>query len=316
MPNLLESLAVIYDSNRMRRFILSEFAPAVAELPDILGQGKQSLDQIIAHPQEILSLAIEGKKYHDIAEMARYLTQTGNLSDFRRKNLPLGVRLYKHDLKNLHAEFYGQMQLLELDPDKIDDAKFASGLLCLMANFRLFGITMGYLASDGNEKYTSKIFSPQIPCLLNAVSGHGLQSSSIQESAIRSPVYIAIFEAAKNTPTPYRLVIKKGANITISIHDDGKGICYYDCGKEKPLPLERLPEIFEGFTTRADGGLGLQVAKRLIELRNGHIVVETKTDKSPFHFVYSTETGVPCQVLTSGKTGTTFTFCVPSENSA
>ena len=83
------------------------------------------------------------------------------------------------------------------------------------------------------------------------------------------------------------LLTKSDEQISVSITDDGCGI-----------PAKQLLTIFQPFvTTKPDGtGLGLPVAKRIIEAHGGHIRVSSAPQKgSTFTFL------LPCGISSTGK---------------
>jgi signal transduction histidine kinase len=88
-------------------------------------------------------------------------------------------------------------------------------------------------------------------------------------------------DAMTDTPEAQRrITLHTAANedggVDVSVSDAGHGI-----------PLERLPDIFESFTTsKQDGmGLGLSIARSIVEAHGGKIRAENNPDKGArFHF--------------------------------
>nr|ALS91718.1 phoR_proteo: phosphate regulon sensor kinase [uncultured bacterium] len=80
-------------------------------------------------------------------------------------------------------------------------------------------------------------------------------------------------DAMANTPESKRcLLIRTSENdqeVEVAVSDAGQGI-----------PLERLPRIFDPFaTTKSDGlGLGLSIAKWIIEAHHGRIIAESNVN--------------------------------------
>jgi two-component system, LuxR family, sensor kinase FixL len=81
-------------------------------------------------------------------------------------------------------------------------------------------------------------------------------------------------EAMADTPeSERRLLVRTAANgerrVEVSVTDSGRGI-----------PLEKLPRLFESFfTTKESGmGLGLAIARSIIDAHHGHIVAENNLD--------------------------------------
>lgn len=184
-----------------------------------------------------------------------------------------------------------------------------------LALFRIFGLSMAYLASGGeNEKFLVNIpyhdvkllldrFKPQTVChddkrkvMMNFPGYDGVEYRPLQRQVegcntkelsfslprngyIMNPEFIALWEIVKNAvdfETSPRIEIKdhKIQWNTVNyfkVIDNGSGILD-ETGN--PLDYKRLPEIFGDFSTK-NGGLGLQLAQRLINLRKGKISVET-----------------------------------------
>jgi len=105
---------------------------------------------------------------------------------------------------------------------------------------------------------------------LHPVSGDSLSLSEVFVNIIGNSI--------KYSPDGTRVVIKaeeQGNNLTISIKDSGIGISQED-----------LPHIFEGFyrgkssqETATGHGIGLAVARQIIEAHNGSISVESELGK-------------------------------------
>jgi PAS domain S-box-containing protein len=76
-------------------------------------------------------------------------------------------------------------------------------------------------------------------------------------------------DAMANTPESKRFLLirasQNGHGVEVAVSDTGQGI-----------PLEKLPHIFDSFfTTKEEGlGLGLSIAKWIVEAHGGHIVAE------------------------------------------
>lgn len=226
----------------------------------------------------------------------------------------IAARIPGHDLRNVWVP-------VECSVDAFSDIgrniyfteRFEKGILTekfliAVTPYRAFCLAMAYLASDGDNKFTFNIPITQIRHFLQG-SGYefSFKTGQNDEDSILSPEYVAMLEIVKNAPkTPVVSYRKNDDYSVIRISDSGKGIMD-EVGK--PLLPERLREIFGMFTTKSEGGLGLQVAKELANLRGGHLVVETTTEGSPT-FSYSTKTDTVKEVPSKGM-GTTFEICVP-----
>jgi len=90
--------------------------------------------------------------------------------------------------------------------------------------------------------------------------------------ALRQVLLILLDNAIVHTDGPIRVAARvAGESVVVSVRDEGPGI-----------PAEIQPRIFERFYQRARGdkeagsGLGLSIARSLVEAQNGHIAVESE----------------------------------------
>ncbi|MEW6026086.1 MAG: ATP-binding protein [Planctomycetota bacterium] len=105
---------------------------------------------------------------------------------------------------------------------------------------------------------------------------------SIDAGQIKQVVYniiINALESSANEKCDISVKIVKSANQLLISSREGVMIEITDCGKG--IPLHQINKIFDPFfTTKSDGiGLGLSIAKRIIENHGGNITVESKLDK-------------------------------------
>lgn len=119
------------------------------------------------------------------------------------------------------------------------------------------------------DKIICNIDSGQIKQVLYNLIINATESSDEKKSVTtpddqKCDIAIKVIESASPLPLP------SGKGIMIEITDCGKGI--------QPHHINRIFEPF--FTTKSDGiGLGLSIAKRIIENHGGNITVESKLDK-------------------------------------
>ena len=88
------------------------------------------------------------------------------------------------------------------------------------------------------------------------------------------------------------------AGTLLSVQDSGTGIAH-----------DKLPEIFKGYTTGGTG-LGLQIVRRIIELRSGYIHVESAEIGKP-NYAYDTRRAKVSLAERSRDHGTSFTLHFP-----
>lgn len=228
-----------------------------------------------------------------------------------------------------------------------------------LANLRLFGLCMAYLAAHGEDKrylseipyrylqlildysvyhlachgeskkpdeeekkmrrvlmgfpYQDKDFCGiplQLPVIENPYSRRIKIKEMPENGFILNPEYLALWEIIKNAidfEQPPELQIRETDKyVVISLEDNGPGIL--DEGGQ-PLRLERIHEIFGDFSTTGTG-LGLNLAKRFVELREGYIEVSTKCEGYPA-IKYDTKTNQPTLVTQELKRGSNFVIYIP-----
>lgn len=121
---------------------------------------------------------------------------------------------------------------------------------------------------------------------------------SADKKMLTQILYNLLNNAIKFTLQGGKVILKSELNnnkLYISIEDTGIGIA--DCDKDKIF--EEFRQLDSAYEKKQEGaGLGLAISKRLIELHNGSIHVESTQGKgSKFWFVLPTNTNVEAKVL-------------------
>ncbi len=193
------------------------------------------------------------------------------LEDFGSRVLELFDPLSEGLLPLDEGTVKGFAQLMKRSPNyKIDfNAYFRS-----LANFRLFGTTMMYLASGGDEQFLSSIPAQQIEYLLESSHAEGMV---LRGDGIKNTDYVALYQLVMNAPS--RVTLRVGEDdgySSISVKDHGGGILNRE--RTGPISPEEVGCIFGDFTTKGNGhGLGLQLVKAIADLRKGYVGVTTPT---------------------------------------
>jgi signal transduction histidine kinase len=97
-------------------------------------------------------------------------------------------------------------------------------------------------------------------------------------------LFLNAMEAMAETPAPHRRLsvrtARNASGVEVSVTDAGPGV-----------PPERLPRLFESFfTTKKDGmGLGLSIARSIVEAHGGRIWAETRAEGATFRFTVPAE---------------------------
>jgi len=272
---------------------------ALCDLPDIFARGwylpitdPDQIDKIRgAFSEEKCKELQRGVIYNQI-EKRREERKEELQSTHRRTTL--ASRIPGHDLSNLWAPFGAQVGAVHhlrywesrSPEEKLENAEF---LLKVLVPYRAFCLAMAYLASDGDERFVWKIPMRQLPYCTPS-KREGIDWNGEGNYRVGSPEYVALCQILKNAPTGVTVEYgDTGAYDLIAVEDSGEGIRDQE---GRPLPPERLGEIFDDFTTKKDGGgLGLQVAKELVHLRKGDITVVTTTRGEGGNQTYAYNTG-------------------------
>jgi len=179
-------------------------------------------------------------------------------------------------------------------------------------NLRIGLALIPYIAT-GDKSFLVQVNAQNIPSLLEQMV-HGANCSYDFDGvqAIHSDQYFAIYQLAKNAKRnlyglkvsniPVNEVVEikiqeDSAYVSVAVRDEGTGI-----------PEDVLPKIFGTYTTGGTG-IGLQVVKRILDLRGGYAeVISTQSGKPTFK--YDTRINAVC--ITEPKPqGSTFTLYFP-----
>ena len=171
--------------------------------------------------------------------------------------------------------------------------------------FRLFCSSMAFLATH-DEKYNFPIPIQQVAYIIKDRINMKDKINNGLTGNISASDFVTFFQFATNAHKKGRGInfYQEGDYAVMSIADKGKGIRekieYGPAPTYKkiygaPLPVERIPELFEDFTTHVydgekTGGLGLQIAKRLADLTGRYITVKTKAGRGQTLFYDTRET--------------------------
>ncbi|MFC1690610.1 ATP-binding protein [Nanoarchaeota archaeon] len=227
--------------------------------------------------------------------------------------IKLCSRIFGHDLNNaLNSPVCAYNTILLKDKEYKEISGEINTYLRNLLELRIMGLSTAYIASEGNEEFLMQIPNDQIEYAIPSdkkQSDYRLKELKTVEGHILNPECQALYQLVKNAKGDYTIDIQEDKdNTIITYQDNGPGILDEE---GNPLQADRLHEIFGSFSTTG-GGLGLQIAKALIELRGGWIDVMTKTKgNSPIH--YNTETGVDSTYGGDLKKGTMFVMHVPKE---
>lgn len=203
------------------------------------------------------------------------------------KDEQLVISKISHELRNPLTIIYSTLQLIESRhpetrtfehwQELIQDVEFMSVLLDDLSrfnhadalklstfSFRPFWeyISLSFAASIADTKleYSSKI-DPSI----NQITGDKTKLQEVFLNLLRNAA-----DAAKPNGSICMTATQKSDSIVITVQDSGCGI-----------PKERIPSIFEPFTTykRNGTGLGLSICQNIIQAHHGTIKVQSTPGK-------------------------------------
>ena len=295
----------------LQKRILHEFTPKIERLMDIYARDWRLLSSAKGHylPQDH---AEDAKGYmHRLAAnhtFERIDTKAQKIKKTKGSLHSLAARLYDHDLVGEITYLQGMESIFRKDPQFPIDVTEAARFMRKLTTVRLFGLTMGYVASDHDLNYLSFCPSQQLEPLLTSASVKSRKIQTTISHTISNVEYVALHQIVKNAPAHWELYARnEGTSTKYLIEDVGGGICHKD---KKPLSVYELPEIFNEFSTK-DGGYGLQIARHLIHSLGGHIEVVTTTEKGTLR--YSTRYEKAESSASSGIHGTLFSVYVPHD---
>ncbi len=288
----------------LQKRILQEFTPQVQRLMDIYARDWKlhlSIEQADDAAAYMRRLAVH-RTFEKIDAKAKQIKKTAGAPH------SLAARLYDHDLIGEMTYLQGMGSILRREPRlPINDVE-ANRFMRKHTSFRLFGLAMGYLASDHNPDYLSFFPPSQLDTLLSSASQKSRTIYTAVSYDLSNVEYVALHQIVKNAPAHYELYVKTENSFSqYLIQDLGGGIRHKD---KTPLTAAELPEIFNEFSTKGSGH-GLQIARHLIHSLGGHIEVITTTEKGTLR--YSTLYEKAASSASSGVFGTLFLVYVPKD---
>jgi len=164
-------------------------------------------------------------------------------------------------------------------------------------------LMISYLAT-GDKKFLT-----DIPCdnivdrLTTRIGEANIDFDPHSHKTIPSDLYFAAVQLVKNARQAFYLakkenklpedaddVISFGSNLFVDIVDPLQGkYCVYVIDEGPGIAQENLPKIFGSYSTTGSG-IGLQVVKKIADMRDGHIVVVSALPGQP-GYSYDTDTG-------------------------
>jgi len=220
----------------------------------------------------------------------------------------LGLNLLSHDLANIAFPLYDAGPTL-LSYEEDGETQSIKDTLNEPTFFLRYEITrinlplITYIAT-GDPKFALPVEVSNSRILLRHMLDERYLSCEFDGIAnITSDELLSIYQLAKNA---VRFIPDGDSSIEVRLQEDSQYhiLTVRDYGTG--IPEDKLPFIFQTFTENGTG-IGLQVVKRIADLRNGHIEV-TSTQKGRETFKYDTKSNELLKVAEGQPQGTTFTL--------
>ena len=225
----------------------------------------------------------------------------------------LGLSLIEHNFNNIAQSLIGYANFLDRglkDISSVKELLEERSYFLIYENARIILTLIAYL-STGNKRFLVPIDTCSFPELLENLVGYrsnchydfaGFQS-------VPSDVYFAVHELVKNAREN---LVNDGISVTFRLEDSNLVAIVKDNGTG--ISADKLPKIFGSYTDKEqDSGIGLQVVKRMVDLKGGYVdVISTELGKHTFK--YDTKFGKVQRVgqpLTQEISGTYFILNFP-----
>lgn len=200
----------------------------------------------------------------------------------------LGLNIIEHDLINKMTDFsfediLAKTSKFDLNSDKVKDIEFEKNHILAYENVRICLAMIPYVIS-GDRRFLSDVTFKYVPSLLDNLHNEPEPQCDFTSNRayISSDEYFCIHQLVKNAKK--NLNRKKKdiclshvpcVQVTAAYEENCSYIAVEDRGTG--IEAENLPKIFRGFTDTESGtGIGLQLVKRLFDLRHGRGIVISK----------------------------------------
>lgn len=207
----------------------------------------------------------------------------------RKGDVSLAARLYDHDCIGIVDGVYSDLEWLKMIIERdFGQKKFEIATNRLFTNFhevKQFLITIAFLATNDNT-YAIPVKTSNLAYF--HIPERNMFFEDNINGTIYSPETVAVHQLANNA----RYRVGRNDSIIIGFEGDedyniltvqnqGRGVSNRD---GTPMSKEDLPKIFGEFSTKKIGGLGLQVVKRIVELRKGYLELFTRSNNSVLEY--------------------------------
>jgi signal transduction histidine kinase len=266
----------------------------VTYLPDVYGEEWKI-------PCEELREKIDLKEVQAINNMTKEIDEQGRTYQ-GSDDTKLAAQIPGHDLLNVSCILRGQIELFEDLPTPED----ADNILRLATEYKAHCLAMVYLASNNNQDQPIKdpyyVSVEHLPEILGKRFARYCVNTKQIPPTITMADLACLLQFIKNAGKYGTIIRGKDTGIYNSIEVISDSPLVDENGN--PLPKERIPELFGSFSTKGRIGVGLQIAKRLMELQEGFIGVETQGEDN-IRYEYNTQSN-RVSIVPSREKGTVF----------
>lgn len=225
------------------------------------------------------------------------------------------ARIIGHDLRSAYNVIAIEVQLHKALSNTGRYPETNKRKLALyLANLRYTYQAMGYLATKG-EHFVEPIPTEHLSDLVKSrglpfTQVEALSFGVIDPGVLLPPEYLAVCQYITNARGRFAVSVKLGdTEKTIQVRDYGHGLLNED---GTPMRPEKLSTIFSEYSTKKNGGLGLQLVRDVHALLGGSYEVYSTTEAGTgVHF--SSSSGVS-EVPPAKLTGCTFISHFPNKH--
>ncbi len=233
----------------------------------------------------------------------------------------IALSLFEHDLFHLAFQINSYYSIMtEIFANEKPDIPGNDKLMevVYMHDALRYSILLSPYLATGDKKYLASIPVNHAPSLLAAIVNESFNPNYSFGDAthVSSDEYFAAAQLVKNANRKFREAVKDGIissdisdmidiqykrdadQTVVSVSDNGPGIA-----------PDKLPLLF-GTYTEGGTGIGLQIVKRIADLRQGNIEVISTTPNGDT-FRYDTKTGNVDKIEGKQSHGTTFRIYLP-----
>lgn len=228
--------------------------------------------------EELLARKMDKKTLSDVSKMMKIWKE--EVIEIQKAMLATGekslaARIPGHDFNNLTTPL--NLSDVNVGDNEKNIQEMGAVIRSCLMEFRALVASMGLLqlGPDHGSVYLRPMAGADVAMLLNRKAGVRV-TSYVPE--ISTAVYFSIYQMIKNAFYYKAKAVSVAFEETdehqaVHVNDNGFGI---RDAQGNPMPSSELPQIFGAYSSRPDGGLGLEAVKNITEMQNGKVAVATR----------------------------------------